>query len=41
MQLKQGEMVQPAPAMNIKDCKTLQQTQRFDVTALMDEMSEV
>ena len=41
MQLKQGEMVQPAPAMNIKDCKTLQQTQRFDVTALMDAMSEV
>ena len=41
MQLKQGEMVQPSPAMSIADCKTLQQTQRFDVTALMDAMSEV
>ena len=27
--------------MSIKDCKQLQQTQRFDVTALMDAMSEV
>ena len=27
--------------MSIKDCERLQQTQRFDVTALMDAMSEV
>ena len=41
MQAKQGETVQPSPAMSIKDCKMLQQAQRFDVTALMDAMSEV
>ena len=41
MQAKQGETAQPSPAMPIKDCKKLQQTQRFDVTALMDAMSEV
>ena len=41
MQAKQGETVQPYPAMSIKDCKKLQQAQRFDVTALMDAMSEV
>ena len=27
--------------MAIKDCKKLQQSQRFDVTALMDALSEV
>ena len=27
--------------MSIKDCKKLQQSQRFDVTALMDALSEV
>ena len=41
MQLKQGETVQPCPSMSIKDCKKLQQSQRFDVTALMDSLSEV
>ena len=41
MQAKQGETVQPSPTRSIKDCKKLQQTQRFDVTALMDAMSEV
>ena len=41
MQVKQGETVQPSPAMNIKDCNKLQQTQRLDATALMDAMSEV
>ena len=33
--------MQPIPAMTILDCKMLQQAQRFDVTALMDEMSQV
>ena len=41
MQAKQGETVQPSPAMSTQDCKMLQQAQRFDVTALMDAMSEV
>ena len=41
MQQKQGETVQPCPSMSIKDCKKLQQSQRFDVTALMDALSEV
>ena len=41
MQQKQGETVQPCPSMSIKDCKKLQHTQRFDVTALMDALSEV
>ena len=41
MQIKQGETVQPCPSMSIKDCKNLQQSQRFDVTALMDALSEV
>ena len=41
MQTKEGETVQPTPAMSIQDCKMLQQAQRFDVTALMDAMSEV
>ena len=41
MQAKQGETVQPSPAMSVQDCKLLQQAQRFDVTALMDAMSEV
>ena len=41
MQTKEGETVQPTPAMSIQDCKMLQQAQRFDVTALMDAISEV
>ena len=41
LQQKQGETVQACPSMSIKDCKKLQQTQRFDVTALMDELAEV
>ena len=41
MQVKQGETVQPCPAMSIRDCKSLQQTQRFDVTAIMDGISDV
>ena len=41
MQTRVGEVVQPCPAMSIQDCKMLQQAQRFDVTALMDAMSEI
>ena len=41
MQQKEGENVQPTPSMSIKDCKGFQQSQRFDMTALMDAMSEV
>ena len=41
MQQKQGEIVQPCPSMTIKDCKKLQQTQRFDVTAILDTVTEV
>ena len=33
--------VQPTPGMTIIDCKKLQQTQRFDVTAIMDMMTEI
>ena len=32
--------MQPTPAISIQDCKMLQQAQRFDVTALIDGMSE-
>ena len=41
LQQKQAETVQPCPSMAIKDCKKLQQSQRFDVTALMDALSDV
>ena len=41
LQQKQGETVQPCPSMSIKDCKKLQQSQRFDVTAVMDGLSNV
>ena len=41
LQQKQGEILQACPSMSINDCKKLQQTQRFDVTALMDELAEV
>ena len=41
MQEKEGATVQPSPSMCIKDCKLLQQSQRFDVTALVDSLSEV
>ena len=34
LQQKQSETVQPCPSMSIKDRKKLQQSQRFDVTAL-------
>ena len=40
LQTKESEILQPCPAMSIRDCKMLQQAQRFDVTALFDEMSE-
>ena len=40
MQDKQAERVQPSPSMSITDCKKLQQCQRFDVTAIMDVLSE-
>ena len=35
MQGKQGEVVQPMPPMSLRDCKELQQSQRFDITALV------
>ena len=41
LQQNQGEIVQPSPSMSIKDCKMLQQSQRFDVTAIMDALSEI
>ena len=41
MQEKEGATVQPSPSMCIKDCTLLQQSQRFDVTALVDSLSEV
>ena len=41
LQQKQGETVQACPSMSIKDCTKLQQSQRFDVTALMDALSNV
>ena len=41
MQQKEDEVIHPEPAMSINDCKKLQQTQRFDVTALLDEVSDV
>ena len=41
MQEKDGATVQPSPSMCIKDCILLQQSQRFDVTALVDSLSEV
>ena len=41
LQKEQGETVQASPSMSIKDCKELQQSQRFDVTALIDALSEV
>ena len=37
----QGETVQPSPSMSINDCKRLEQSQRFDVTAIMDALSDV
>ena len=40
LQDKQGERVQPVPSMSIKDCKMLQQSQRFDVMALVDTLSD-
>ena len=39
MQAKQGETVQPSPAMSIQDCKKLQRAHRFDVIAIMDSVS--
>ena len=41
LQQNQGEIVQPSPSMSIKDCKMLQQSQRFDVTAIMDALSDI
>ena len=41
MQTKEGEKIQATPAMSIKDCTMLQQSQRFDVTALFDSVSEI
>ena len=41
LQGQQGETMQPSPSMSIKDCKKLQHSQPFDVTALMDALSEV
>ena len=41
MQQKEDEVIHPEPAMSIKDCKKFQRTQRFDVTALLDEVSDI
>ena len=41
MQDNDGATLQPSPSMCIKDCKLLQQSQRFDVTAIVDSLSEV
>ena len=41
IQENDGATVQPCPSMCIKDCILLQQTQRFDVTALVDSLSDV
>ena len=41
MQERDGATVQPCPSMCIKDCILLQQSQRFDVTALVDSLSDV
>ena len=41
MQEKEGATVQPSPSMCIKDCILLQQSQRFDVTAILDSVSDV
>ena len=39
MATQKGEKIQPQPAMTITNCKELQSTCRFDVTALVDEVS--
>ena len=41
MKLKEGEIIQPHPSMPLTECKQLQQNQRFDVTAILDQVSEV
>ena len=41
MQINDGGQTVPSPSMCIKDCKLLQQSQRFDVTAIVDSLSEV
>ena len=41
MQEDDDATLQPSPSMCIKDCKLLQQSQRFDVTAIVDSLSEV
>jgi hypothetical protein len=40
MRTNEGEVVQACPAMTIKDCKRLQQSQRFDVTGIIDSFTE-
>ena len=35
-----GEIVQPEPKLTLRDCAQLQQAQRFDVTGLVESISE-
>ena len=37
---KDGEIIQPEPKMTLSDCAQLQQTQRFDVTGLVESIGE-
>ena len=37
---KDGEIIQPEPKMTLRDCAQLQQAQRFDVTGLVESISE-
>jgi hypothetical protein len=40
LQQKQDDILQPIPSMSIKECSKLQQSQRFDVTAFVEAVSE-
>ena len=37
---KEGEFIQPQPSMTLSMCNDLQQNQRFDVTALVEQIDE-
>ena len=39
LQAKDGEILQPHPKMTLRDCLELQQTQRFDLTALVEDVT--
>ena len=40
LQGKQGESTQPCPQMTLRDCNALHQAQRFDLTCLVESISD-